>query len=439
MLETELLTIRSLESQLPPVHPDPTLDVSDRSRTSGLPWRGQFTPQLVERLLADFPEARSVVDPFVGSGTVLFEALRLGKSDTGAEINAPALEFARLAELSQVSEDTREALLRCAWERIVFAPGGEDDSDLADSLDRALAQTQHSPACNALTRVVATIAGGDGASPTTATIEAAIAAVGRIVRSLPTSTAGDIRVFDADARSLPLASGSADVVVTSPPYINVFNYHQQYRKSSERFLRANPLAVAASEIGSNRKNRGNRFKTVIQYAIDMHDAVRESRRILRESGRLVLVVGRESRVRGVPFENGKILALLSVASGGVIERWRERRFTNRFGEVILEDVLTVRFGPALEASSADGNIARLIGEYALESGLVGAPAEQQIEIRAAMSEAGRIAGSPVRAASPRSPLFGVATDCAGGSVTPEYAGASASSFRMRLFEESAGY
>jgi hypothetical protein len=32
------------------------------------------------------------------------------------------------------------------------------------------------------------------------------------------------------------------------------------------------LKVAASEIGSNRRNRGNRFITVIQYALDMEEA-----------------------------------------------------------------------------------------------------------------------------------------------------------------------
>ena len=59
----------------------------------------------------------------------------------------------------------------------------------------------------------------------------------------------------ADARALPVESGSADLVLTSPPYINVHNYNQKYRRSVEA-LEWDILAVARSEIGSNRQNRG---------------------------------------------------------------------------------------------------------------------------------------------------------------------------------------
>ena len=62
---------------------------------------------------------------------------------------------------------------------------------------------------------------------------------------------------------------SIDFVITSPPYINVFNYHQNYRKSVEA-TGFNVLEVARSEIGSNRKFRSNRFLTVIQYALDIY-------------------------------------------------------------------------------------------------------------------------------------------------------------------------
>ena len=44
--------------------------------------------------------------------------------------------------------------------------------------------------------------------------------------------------------------------------------HQNHRAILE-LLGFDLLHVAASEIGSNRKNRGNRFRTVIQYALDM--------------------------------------------------------------------------------------------------------------------------------------------------------------------------
>ena len=57
---------------------DMDLNLKERSRTSLFPWRGQFSPQLIEILLNNFAKTNSIVlDPFVGSGTTLFESAGL--------------------------------------------------------------------------------------------------------------------------------------------------------------------------------------------------------------------------------------------------------------------------------------------------------------------------------------------------------------------------
>lgn len=99
----------------------------------------------------------------------------------------------------------------------------------------------------------------------------------RLVLELPFSKQ-PIEVFHADTRKTPLPDSSVDLVLTSPPYINVFNYHQQYRASMEA-LSWNLLRVARSEIGSNRKHRGNRFLTVIQFCLDMAQTFNELVRV----------------------------------------------------------------------------------------------------------------------------------------------------------------
>src|SRR5262249_52850376 len=113
--------------------------------------------------------------------------------------------------------------------------------------------------------------------------------------SLP-ETGSSVRLLNCDARRLPLPAGEADFVVTSPPYINVFNYHQQYRRSAEA-LGWDLLRVARSELGSNRKHRGNRFLTVIQYCLDMANVLRELKRVCKAGSRVIVIVGRESNVR----------------------------------------------------------------------------------------------------------------------------------------------
>ncbi len=66
---------------------------------------------------------------------------------------------------------------------------------------------------------------------------------------------------------------------------------------------------------------------------------------------MTVVIRRESRVRGVPFENGRLFSELAAATTLFsLENWEERRFTSRFGGVIVEDVLTLRPRSALTAA-----------------------------------------------------------------------------------------
>ena len=85
-------------------------------------------------------------------------------------------------------------------------------------------------------------------------IRSACATVGTNLSSLPYATS-PLRVDLCDARLVhSWLSGMVDIVITSPPYINVFNYHQNHRALLE-VLGFDLLKVAESEIGSNRKNR----------------------------------------------------------------------------------------------------------------------------------------------------------------------------------------
>ena len=75
-----------------------------------------------------------------------------------------------------------------------------------------------------------------------------------------------------------LPEDAIDFVITSHPYINVFNYHQQYRASAE----ALGLEDSGSGESGNRllsENRQNRFLTVIQYCLDMYEVFVELARV----------------------------------------------------------------------------------------------------------------------------------------------------------------
>lgn len=187
-----------------------------------------------------------------------------------------------------------------------------------------------------------------------------------------------------------LPDASVDIVLTSPPYINVFNYHQQYRASVEA-LGWDLLEVARSEIGSNRKHRSNRFLTVVQYCLDMTDVMMELKRVCKSGARLVVVVGRESNVRKTRFYNGQIVAALGARCVGLTPRIRQERvFKNKFGAMIHEDIL--HFGN--EGGNAVDSPLDVAGA-ALVAAMDDAPDESKKDLEAALAGAGAVRRSPV--------------------------------------------
>lgn len=332
------------------------LNVSTKTRANIFNWRGQFTPEFVEYILDTFGWATcTTFDPFCGSGTVLLESARRGFSSTGFEINPAAYAMARFISLATLSSQERKDLCRALQGRIESLIGTYHDLPLFSSkptFRESYSNLIHfaggllSKIESKNEMVVALIclfhAENGGNSELVPTVHRAFNIVENKLHDLPQAR----KPLTADLCDARLAHerlhDSVDLIITSPPYINVFNYHQNYRAIME-VLGFDILKVADSEIGSNRKNRGNRFKTVVQYALDMEEALASFARCLTRNGLLVLVVGRESRVRGVPFSNS--LILIELAQGLLSYEQvtaSERVFTNRFGKRIKEDILVLR-------------------------------------------------------------------------------------------------
>ena len=330
--------------------PQSNLDIANRVRTSLLPWAGQFSPQLVEELLLAYgQQAQVVMDPFVGSGTSLVEAARLGKAAWGSDINPAAVILARVHRLVDLSPEDREAALGSLGNQLsqaidpLFAERGGtvlDRAQLESTLIQLWAESG-SGVSRILAAALVVLCDFHREGLNTDRVHKTWLRLANTVRSIPVS-GESVVVHQADARALPFEADSVDLVLTSPPYINVHNYHQKFRRSVEA-LGWNVLSLAPSEIGSNRQNRGNRFVTVIQYSLDMVLAIREMARVAKPGTRLVLVLGRESTVRGIPFFNGELVAELAVRGVGLEnERRQERQFVNRYGNRIREDILHFR-------------------------------------------------------------------------------------------------
>jgi len=294
-----------------------TLNIDAKTRSNLFPWRGQFSPQLVEALLSAYAPAHAeVLDPFMGSGTVLVESARLGFSSHGCEVNPAAYLLGRVYELCNLEPaerhdllDSAEAILArvrpSAFELPLFR--NTADSGSLPSSAFAWVKTAPDPRVQMLLEAVVVLADGDAASDDAYANK--WSSIRRIVANLP-FTKSQVRAHLCDARSLHFPDGSVDFVLSSPPYINVFNYHHNLRAGVES-LGWKPLVVARSEIGANRKFRQNRFLTVVQYSIDMALALAELRRVCNENARILLILGRESNVHKTAFYNGQLMERLA--------------------------------------------------------------------------------------------------------------------------------
>ena len=381
-----------------------SLNIEDKYRSNPFTWSGQFSPQLIQVLLSQYTTSDSVIlDPFLGSGTVLLEAGRVGLTAFGTEINPAATTLAKTYHFINVPTEERRMCIDNLDEQLhemlpdplpLFrSPEQNIDSeaikmklvDLTEAGNHSLQQILIT------TLIVMLDFHKPGLSPNK--VFEWWNKLTALVLKFPFSER-PIAAFHADARCIPLHDSSVNLVVTSPPYINVFNYHQQYRTSMEA-LHWDLLQVAKSEFGSNRKHRGNRFLTVIQFCLDIAQTLKELARLCQADARLIFVVGRESTVRGTAFYNGEIVAEVAHSALGFdLTLRQERVFLNRYGQNIYEDIL--HFLPTQYVATdlmLDG--ARAVAQQALETVFEVAPKDAKEDINSALDNIESVSPSPL--------------------------------------------
>lgn len=387
------------------------LDVTNKTRSNIFGWRGQFTPEFVAYLLDEANEGTGlVVDPFCGSGTVLQECAARNRAAHGFEINPAAYAMSRFFTLSRLSHDERMSLAnRVEWlfrgttsefvDLPLFNPVEDYRGQASNLLDLGREVFSRTESKSETLLALLTLFEAEGCCLPNLN-QAIFTAFGRVKRHLLalTDSTATLEASLCDARLIHrYVRAEAELIVTSPPYINVFNYHQNHRAILE-LLGFDLLHVAASEMGSNRKNRGNRFRTVIQYALDMEAGLESFALSLKARGQLILVVGRESNVRGVAILNSRLVADIATSLGAFQQEGSfERCFTNRFGASIYEDVLLIRRVNGQSAPGAARGIARALLEELEED----ASGEVQDDIRDAIANADGIEPSPVFSRNPQ--------------------------------------
>ncbi|MGL5490524.1 MAG: DNA methyltransferase [Shewanella sp.] len=382
----------SLKEDLPPA----TVNIEDKKRSNLFTWRGQFSPQLIEAIICSYAKPNDVIfDPFIGSGTVLFEAAQFNLSALGCEINPAAVAFAKVYELINLPKKAVDKELNKV-ELFISKKTNTSTFD-ANSFESDLLEFFFNEKNEISRTILLALITGLDFEIKKINLKRIINVWGSLrgnIENLPKSD-NNICCYHRDARETKLRDNSIDFVLTSPPYINVFNYHQNYRKSIEK-TGADVLSVAKSEIGANRKFRQNRFLTVVQYCMDMSQVFMEINRICKRDAKVIFIVGRESNVRRTPFKNAKLITSVAEACGFCLVGEQERCFTNMFGESIYEEIL--RFEIVESANNKHKEhieLSRKIGQNALFNALKNCDESVRIEIEDAISKSNKIDVSPI--------------------------------------------
>ncbi|MBT9141654.1 MAG: hypothetical protein DDT32_00142 [Syntrophomonadaceae bacterium] len=332
------------------------LDVRNKTRSNLFNWRGQFTPQFVDYILENFTRnGNIVIDPFSGSGTVLLECARRELACYGYEINPAAYAMSKFFSFCNIVRDVRTEVAFSFQHKInkllirygslpMFLEKDSFRESYGNLLD--FSQELFSIMDDPSERILAVNTLFTAEDYKNGNMESCMFRAFKYIRDclmqLPyadkpiVAGLGDVRLLHKNCPA------RANIIFTSPPYINVFNYHQNHRAILE-VLGWDILEVAQSEIGSNRKNRGNRFKTVVQYCLDMELTLKSFWECLENEGFVVFVIGRESNVRKTPFYNGEMVKDIAQGMGGFkdIQNFT-RTFINKFGVDIKEDIIVIK-------------------------------------------------------------------------------------------------
>jgi SAM-dependent methyltransferase len=311
-------------------------------------------PLTAARLVTAFaPAGGTVLDPFCGSGTVLVEAVLAGRRAVGTDLNPLAVRLAAakvrprpVAELDQLARRATEVAAVADARRKAKAGASRrfppDDVALfephvlleLDSLRGAVAALPDEPARSDLWLVLSAVLVKLSKRKSDTTVatpgrRTAAGAAAKFFVQKAEELAGRLadfsgrvpspwfpaRVEPDDATHLRSQKpGSADAVITSPPYAATYDYlaHHELRL---RWLDLDPGPLARNEIGSRSAYRRQTPTAARRkWAGEVAGFLTAVRRALRPGGPAVLVLA-DSAVGGEPLRADAVVAELARGCG----------------------------------------------------------------------------------------------------------------------------
>ncbi len=332
------------------------------------PFPARMAPEIVFTELQDLPVSQVVLDPMSGSGTVLRAAAELGHHAIGYDLDPLAVLMSRVWT-TQVKDTTSfaaaaiDVVQQAKALRDEYLPWIDDCEETRAyvkfwfcrkqikalrRLSFVLSNTsgQRADALKiALSRIIITKERGASIARDTShsrphrvffdndydVYAGFLQSANRLAARLaPEKLLGSATVKNGDARRLArLATGSVDVVITSPPYLNAIDYLRGHRLSlvwlgySVPKIRALRSVTIGSESGASGEMSESMLRQILRgagnlnglpkrelgmvhrYVQDVYGFLHELTRIIKTGGRVLLVVG-DSCLKGVSISNAGI-------------------------------------------------------------------------------------------------------------------------------------
>ena len=333
-------------------------------------WSGQFPSYLISYLFDKYCDKDDVVlDPFSGSGTVLYEAIRRNIGCCAIDINPMAVELSKTYVFSKFDNkerkryiDLSEMLLQNMIKK--FDSPFEIDKKITDNdfgiIKKTLSEIKDPLILNILLNVLMRFS----IITEKNTINGLYISFNlnkKIIENLP-HVDKYIEVLTSDSKTLPIKNNVIDIIITSPPYPGIFDYYKNYKKI-QYLLGKNISKTRKKEIGQNTK--GSVSQNVLNYAKDMNKVFLEMRRVLKNKGRLILIINKNIKIKNKFLNFSYLLYVIAVELSGfrLIEK-QQRIFINRSGNKTFEEIL--HFVPSEYIKNNPGVFLNNVVSYILE-------------------------------------------------------------------------
>ena len=312
------------------------------------PYPARFIPQIPASLIQHFTNVGDIVyDPFVGCGTTCVEANIARRNAIGNDVNEIAVLISKVKTTPLYKKDELKILKTATNARNLVDSQYNIESDDIPELSREWFEefiareicivkksVNELTSCElqnfcfaALSAILVGISKQDSdtryvrVSKKLSNFEAIsryekqlskmlrIMDYSRLALSRGTS---DIRVADSRDEGI-FQDDLADLIVTSPPYPNAYDYHL-YHRHRLLWLGMDPAKLKKHEIGAHAHYSRTNGMDENDFYNDMEKVFRSSGRVLKSKRYFVIVIG-DSTLQGRRIRNSEIIKDAAIVSG----------------------------------------------------------------------------------------------------------------------------